>query len=729
MEYRGLTLDPFQQEAIEHVDADRSVLVSAPTGTGKTLIADYIVEKALTENKEVIYTAPIKALSNQKYRDYTRLYGYDKVGLITGDNVINRDAPLRIMTTEILRNMLLSGEELPHLSHVIIDEIHFLDDIERGTVWEEVLIYLPSRVKILGLSATLSNIEEFSDWLAYVRDEEVPVVIENTRHVPLSIYMANRDAGICDIDRYKFMHARWLKLAKRAQVEEERAKKAAGGGGGRRRRGRGRGRSGSGRLRLPGQRETRHWELVKMLGAEFRPILYFAFSRKMCEQFSRELGRKAPDAGFTTDEEKALIKARVDQFDMEFLKVMTTDQENMYLKGIACHHAGLHVGLKAFVEDLYERKLIKVLYCTSTFALGINMPARCVCFQALRKYDGRAVVPLTVRQFMQKAGRAGRRGLDDVGYVVILEEFADFDRDKDAISAYMAGDHEQVRSAFNLSFNSVTNLLERHDRNLDEIREIINKSFLNFHFLQRASRDSQRLEDIRRSLIRDDWDPEAESPPPPPRALVGRAKKYRKLKKSMRRGEGRVFKDFQNKTAILQGIGYLNDDLSFNSGARILKHLQIEEIFSTEIAISGVLDSLEPSLVFAGLCALSNTFSRTVEVRERPRGASAKLAKAMRAIRYSEVVRKCEHAIGVPVTFTPEMIPFGLAWYEGRSLNELMLMIDSANDVSGDLVSAFRRTKDLCTQLRRVYEEDPYMSEKLREIARTVSRDEVEVVG
>ncbi len=473
MEFRGLTLDPFQQQAIEHVDADRSVLVSAPTGTGKTLIADYIVEKALKENKEVIYTAPIKALSNQKYRDYTRLYGYDKVGLITGDNVINRDAPLRIMTTEILRNMLLSGEELPHLSHVIIDEIHFLDDIERGTVWEEVLIYLPRRVKILGLSATLANIEEFSEWLAYVREEEVPTVVENTRHVPLSIYMANRDAGICDIDRYRFMHERWHKLAKRAAVEAEQAKKAAGGGGGGRRRGRGRGRSASGRLRLPGQRETRHFELIKMLGAEFRPILYFAFSRKMCEQFSRELGRKAPDEGFTTDEEKVLIKARVDQFDLEFLKVMTTDQENMYLKGIACHHAGLHVGLKAFVEDLYERKLIKVLYCTSTFALGINMPARTTCFQALRKYDGRGVVPLTVRQFMQKAGRAGRRGIDNVGYVIILEEFWDFERDADAIKTYISGDHEKVRSAFNLSFNSVVNLLDRHSGDLDQIAEII----------------------------------------------------------------------------------------------------------------------------------------------------------------------------------------------------------------------------------------------------------------
>jgi len=727
MDYRGLTLDPFQQEAIEHAQQQRSVLVSAPTGTGKTIIADYIVEQALTEKKDVIYTAPVKALSNQKFRDYCNEHGSDNVGLITGDLVINRDAPLRIMTTEILRNMLLTGENLERLSYVIIDEIHFLDDLERGTVWEEVLIYLPPSVNILGLSATLANIQEFANWLTHVRGQQVEVVISEKRHVPLDIYLANRDAGICDITRYQHLHKRWTDVARKKNAEvrasKERERRSRGG------RGRRRGRGGSKRLTMPGQAETRHWEIVRMLGGDFRPLLYFVFSRKMSEQFAREINRRGPQEGFTSSDEKKQIKERVDQFDANFEKVMTSEQEEMYLRGIAYHHAGLHVGLKGFVEELYERRLIKVLYCTSTFALGINMPARCVCFQALRKYDGRAVVPLTVRQFMQKAGRAGRRGLDDVGYVVILEEFADYDRDKEAISSYMAGDHEQVRSAFNLSFNSVVNLLERHDRNLDEIREIINKSFLNFHFLQRSQRDSQRLQDIRRSLVRDDWDPEAKDSPPPPRALIGRAKKYRKLKKSMRRGEGRVFKDFQNKADILKGVGYLNEDLSFNSGARILKHLQIEEIFSTEIAISGVLDSLEPNMIFAGLCALSNSFSRTVEVRERPRGPSAKLSKALRSIRYSEVVRKCEHAIGVPVTFTPEMIPFGLAWYEGRSLNELMLMIDSANDVSGDLVSAFRRTKDLCTQLRRVYEEDPYMSEKLREIARTVSRDEVEVVG
>jgi len=724
LEFRGLQLDPFQVEAIEHLQADRSVLVSAPTGTGKTIIADWVVAEAMAKGQDVIYTAPIKALSNQKFRDYTRLYPAESVGLITGDLVINRDAQLRIMTTEILRNMLLSGEELPSLKYVIVDEIHFLDDDERGTVWEEVLIYLPARVKIIGLSATLANIQEFADWLTFVRGEEVSVTIEEVRCVPLGIYLANVDAGICDVSRYEFLHRRWTSMAQKAMAEQDktdaRDRRDRGAG---RRRGRG-----PRRLRLPGQRETKHWELVKMLGSNHQPLLYFAFSRKMCEQHAKDLSRRCPDEGFTTDEEKVQLKEAVDKFDAEFIKVMTGEQERMYLNGIGYHHAGLHVALKALTEELYERRLIKVLYCTSTFALGINMPARTVCFQALRKYNGKAVVPLTVRQFMQKAGRAGRRGIDDVGYVVILEEFEDYERDAEFISKYISGDHEKVTSSFNLSFNSVVNLLERHDRDLEAIRGIIDKSFLNFSYVQREQRDRALLADIASSLRSDGWDPASDDSGPPPRHLQARAKKYRKLDKVASQHGDRVYSGLMEKIAILQGVRYLADDLSFNSGARVLQHLQIEEIFSTELVLEGLLDSLEPALIFGALCALSNSFGRTVVVRERPRGEAAKLARSMRQLRFGDTVRNCEAALGVAVTFTPEMIPFGVGWYEGRPLNELMELIESANDISGDLVSAFRRAKDLSMQLRRVYAEDPFMGEKLRDIAKVVSRDEVEVV-
>ncbi len=196
--YRGRTLDRFQREAIDHLLADESVLVCAPTGTGKTLIADRIIEQVLADGGEVIYTAPVKALSNQKFREYSALLGDEKVGLVTGDQVIRRDAPLRIMTTEILRNMLLTREPLADLKVVVFDEIHFLDEPERGTVWEEALIYLPHGIRIVGLSATLSNLESFRAWLCQVRDEEVALVRETERAVPLSVQLVNRDTPPTD---------------------------------------------------------------------------------------------------------------------------------------------------------------------------------------------------------------------------------------------------------------------------------------------------------------------------------------------------------------------------------------------------------------------------------------------------------------------------------------------------------------------------------------------------
>ena len=201
--YRGLQLDGFQRQAIEHLQAGRSVLVAAPTGTGKTLVADWIVEEAMKQDKYVVYTAPIKALSNQKYRDYCALYGEENVGLVTGDLVIRRDAPCKVMTTEILRNMLLCNDNIDNLMAVIVDEIHFLDDPSRGTTWEEMLIYLPHHVQIVGLSATLQNLKEFANWLSHVRKSPVPIVEERQQVVPLSYHIACKQINLVDVERAK----------------------------------------------------------------------------------------------------------------------------------------------------------------------------------------------------------------------------------------------------------------------------------------------------------------------------------------------------------------------------------------------------------------------------------------------------------------------------------------------------------------------------------------------
>ncbi|MFP4598978.1 MAG: DEAD/DEAH box helicase, partial [Persicimonas sp.] len=307
MEYRGLTLDPFQEESIDYIEDGHSVLVAAPTGTGKTLVADYLIEHILADGGEVIYTAPVKALSNQKYREYTAQFGRDNVGLVTGDLVINRDAPVRIMTTEILRNMLLEGghggivadvedadqpdeaeraeieetaspsdthlPEIDRLQAVIVDEIHFLDDPSRGTVWEELLIYLPTRIRILGLSATASNLEEMAAWLTEIRETDVKVVREDQRAVPLKMYMASLETDIVPIERYKQLYKSW-------------SGGRGGGRGGRKRGGRGRSRGAKRRGKT-----TRHHHVFDMMDDERFPALYFIFSRKLVEQLAEGLAR------------------------------------------------------------------------------------------------------------------------------------------------------------------------------------------------------------------------------------------------------------------------------------------------------------------------------------------------------------------------------------------------------------------------------------------------------
>ncbi len=690
MEYRGLTLDPFQEQAIRALDEGRSVLVSAPTGTGKTLIADWLVERALAEGKQVIYTAPIKALSNQKYRDYCRLHGEDRVGLVTGDLVIRRDAPCLVMTTEILRNMLLAGEPLRDLRGVIIDEIHFLDDRERGTTWEEVLIYLPSRVQIVGLSATLSNLRQFASWLEFVRQGPIDVVTESRRAVPLTFHYMSVDTGLVDPEEYERI---WRRKGRGRWREDSGPR-------------RGRGRRG-GRRRPP--RRTGHLDVFEALAErDLLPYLYFVFSRRDTEALARALGRHVRGS-LLDDGDQARIEARLDEAAAALGPVLDPELRALYGKGIAFHHAGLHVSLKALVESLYEERLIHALYCTSTFALGINMPARSACFDGLMKYDGRAFSPLSTRGFMQKAGRAGRRGLDDAGHVVIRMDLSEYGELKPLLARYARGAYEPVRSSFSLSFNSIVNLLGRYD--LERAKEVVSKSFLNWFLTHRAQRQRDRADTL---------------------AGEARSKAERREANRMRRraqsAEGRCWADFERRLQFLVDYGYLGEDLSFHAGARVLRHLQISEILVTELVLSGEIEGMPAEDLFGILCSVTNELPRRVGRNHRPTRRDKALAALVRDIRRLDVVLEAEQITGVHQDFDPDLIPLGRAWARGESLLDILQMIHSDTDVSGDLVTGFRRAKDLAGQLRDVYAEVPDMRDTLTELIRKVRRDEVEVV-
>jgi ATP-dependent RNA helicase HelY len=697
MELFGLRLDPFQEQAIRSLEQGRSVLVSAPTGTGKTLVADWVVKTALDRGREVVYTAPIKALSNQKFRDYVKLFGEEKVGLVTGDLVIRRDAPCRVMTTEILRNMLLSGEKLDRLDAVVIDEIHFLDDRERGTTWEEVLIYLDKAVQIVGLSATISNLDDFGAWLRSVRGEALDVIVEERRTVPLRFLVASRRGGLmepAEMDRQarKLQHEgarqpgggggeRFDRGGRRPQRGGKRSfqeQRSQGGQGGR-----GRDRQGD-RGHVP--RPTRHSEVFALLEPDNLPYLYFVFSRKNAELYAKglvqHLHRPLLDMG-----ERREMEARLDDFQMKHQGVLDDTLSELYRDGIAFHHAGLHVLLKALVEELYEARLIKVLYCTSTFALGINMPARAAVFDSLQRYDGQKLIWLPTREFMQMAGRAGRRGMDESGLVIVRTDPEEFETLGPVLQRHLLGKYEPVRSSFSLSFNSVVNLLARHPH--AKIREIVEKSFLSFHRARKSAERSQR---------RGKKDP----------------------------GSTQTWDEFQEKIRFLQDWGYIAEDGTFLAGALALQHMQIQEIFVTEVFLAGLFEGLDSATLFGVFTAMC---------MELPRGAFTRLGREFKGlgrsidrVRHSDMVVSAEQLTRVQVVWDPILIGFGKLWADGRPLNEILLNLQCPTDISGDLVGAFRRAKDLAGQLMGVWADDPSRIAMLRALIRSVSRDEVEVV-
>ncbi len=671
----GFALDRFQQEAIAALAAGRSVLVCAPTGTGKTVIADWIVDEALRTGRRVVYTAPVKALSNQKYRGWAAHYGVDRVGLITGDLVIRRDAPLLVMTTEILRNMLLQDDAPADLLAVVLDEIHFLDDRERGTVWEEVLIYLPKEVRVVGLSATLSNVSDFATWLSSVRGEQVAVVTETERAVPLKVSYCSRETGLVDPDIF----------ANRIRSH------SSGSSGSDRGRGRGRGHS----------RGTSHIDVIAALDdRDLLPCLYFSFSRRDCEGLARALARRPPNF-WLTDEEVAAVDAAM--ADPDVADVVDQNLAETLRLGIAWHHAGLHVRLKQLVEQLYERRLIRVLYCTSTFALGVNMPARSVVFHGLFKFDGRAVAPLTTRQFMQKAGRAGRRGLDDVGHVVVRIDADEWDRVAPVLERLRQARPEPVRSGFNLSFSSVTRLLQRHG--FERAREVVDRSFLAWHLGRKAAADTAAAR------------------------LAARPKDQKRLEHRATESVDRCWNEFQEKVHFLRGIGYLDEEFAFNAGANVLLHLQMSEILVAELFLQGLLDELPPHVLFGLCCALVSDLPRNAHRRSRTTREEKQLAGRIRAIVETPAVEEAARLTNTPTTFDPNLIPFGVGWARGVPLAALMEDLECETDVSGDIVGAFRRAKDLVGQLARVWEHDPSRRDEMRALMRTVDRDEVEVIA
>lgn len=711
--YRGLELDGFQRQAIEYLQAGHSVLVAAPTGTGKTLVADWIVEEAMRLNKSVIYTAPIKALSNQKYRDYCDLYGEQNVGLVTGDLVIRRDAPCKVMTTEILRNMLLCEDSVEDLMAVIVDEIHFLDDPDRGTTWEEMLIYLPEHVQIVGLSATLQNLSEFSDWLSHVRKRPVPVVEERKRAVPLTYSVATKQTGLVGVDKAKsLLQGKKKRKEKDTFHKGKKGKKGKGGQFG-----------GKGRRKKFDRNATTHIDVFKMMRSQKQwPYLYFTFSRAKTENLSYALKHWLHKT-LLSEEEQERMQTVVDRF-MKMPggeEALSEHVLELLQYGVAFHHAGVHVLIKHLVETLYEQRLIKALYCTGTFALGINMPAKATVFDSLERYDGSGMIPLPTREFMQMAGRAGRRGLDKTGLVVMRmndDEYMDF---YGQIKGYLSASYEPVDSRFSLSFNSVVNLLHRNPK--DRIRELVEMSFLSWRRQLQAQRErdeAERLEDQLNQLI------ELHSP----------HKTQKKTRKEINRRvhraqnmENQTWAEFESRVNFLKRHRYIGEDGSFYAGANILMCFQIQEVFVTELFMLGLLEGLTDGQLFGLFCGLVVELPRNVHIFRKPNRQMRELMRDVRLVFISDIVREAARLTQQQLVWEPQMLYIGEAWAEGKSLTEIQQMFSCPTDITGMLIGAFRRAKDLLSQLRGAYADMPDQYAQYTALMQAVSRDEVEVVA
>ncbi|MEW6044863.1 MAG: DEAD/DEAH box helicase [Bacillota bacterium] len=689
--YRGFRLDPFQQEAIASVEAGVSTLVAAPTGTGKTLVADYLIERTFARGQRVVYTAPIKALSNQKFKEFKRLLGPDAVGILTGDVVINPDAAVTIMTTEVFRNLLhLEARRLDGVTWVIFDEIHYIDDPERGSVWEESLLFLPPAIQFLGLSATIPNARQLADWLEAVQGRKVHVVVSYDRAVPLEHHLYEPTLGFTTRARL-VRHAR--KLEARGGYWPK----------GRRIEGYGH------RLHYP---PVDPLALLDRAGPDRLPALFFFFSRRVAEYHAREL---AAIRDYLTASGRQEVRRVVAEVLAPYPESAARRVEHllpMWERGVGFHHAGMLPAVKDVVEELFERRLLYVLFCTETFAVGVNFPCRTVFFGSLRKYDGIEYRPITNREYFQMAGRAGRRGIDERGYVYAAVDLNEIDAQ--AVPSLDEADVEPLRSQFVLSYNTVLNLLSRFDA--DEAREVIRRNFAAFQARVTRERLEREIAGLQHRVAQLSERGPARVIRKARRALLGLRERL-----AAQPGPEQFAQEFDRRRRVLEDLDYLRDGAELTSRGEMARHVHVQELLVTELLAEGFLRSLAPAELLALSVAVDYEPRRSEHVPRHVPFAMEPVYRALRAITGAELRR-----LGyTTVRFGPHLAPAVVAWANGHSLDECLRLSEVDE---GDFVFAVRRGIDLLRQIRTAAEGDPFLEAAVGEAIRAADRDEVAVV-
>ncbi|HTF87989.1 MAG TPA: DEAD/DEAH box helicase [Planctomycetota bacterium] len=660
--WRGLTLSDFQVQALDAVAAGKNVLVGAPTGAGKTLVAEYAIEDAILRKRRCIYTSPIKALSNQKYRDF-RDDPRVEVGLMTGDVTLNPSAQVLIMTTEILRNAILENpRQLSDVEYVVFDEVHFLDDAERGTVWEESLIFAPASVRFICLSATVANIHELGKWIREIRSQPLEVIESHWRPVPLTHRLWNPRTGVFDLSDIPAMRRKALAFGSEAAHGARRGRPD--------RRGRDQGRP----PRALQPDPDRLLDELEQVGA--LPALVFSFSRKDCERHARRNGGREL---LTREDRERMAKLQAELVLLFRLPETTLDGEIMSLarRGIGYHHAGMLPIDKELVERMFTSGLLKLLFTTETFALGINMPARSVVFNSLRKFDGVSVDWLRTREYMQMAGRAGRQGIDREGLVFsVLDDTALTEAPLERI---LSGTPESVMSRFKLSYSTILHLLVSLGR--ERLFEAWEKSF--HHFQHRAGTEKAQL-------------------------------KLRAQQRAL----------LEAHLEFLAENNYIDKQDQLTPKGKVARVLNGYEIQLTELLFRGALENLPPravAMIFAALV-----------YEERRRGGGPYLPHKMFGALRKQVdlilrsLVQSELRVGIPEPMKVAdwgLSPAVLAWCEGATMEDLA---DLTEVLPGDVVRTLRMALQFVRQVRRAIDPSWDLVETLDNALAMVNRDEMD---
>ncbi len=628
-------LDKFQEDAINYAREGYSVIVSAPTGAGKTLIAEYIIEECIRNQKGVVYTAPIKALSNQKFRDFSKNYS-EKVGILTGDVSLNPAAPLIIMTTEIFRNALLtSPDRFKDIDWVIFDEIHYLDDIERGTVWEEAIILLPQHMRILALSATIPNIDEFVNWMNSLHHIPVKKVEEKRRPVPLHFRFQCENKIFDNI-----------KELKKSRILKKRGR-----------------RNDSYYVVKPNKLAP----LISHLQQEDKlPCIYFSFSRRKCEILAEE----TYDFDFLNSEERrkitSLFKELVSRFNL------SGSEHINYLypfirKGIAYHHAGLLPTLKEIIERLFSTGLIKMIFTTETFALGINMPARTVIFDALYKYYGHSHRYLKTRDFYQMAGRAGRRGIDREGFVYmrINPHYIDLH----TLEEIIYGEYEPIKSQLHSCYATIINLYKIMG---ERLYEIYPKSF---HFQQANHIEKRDAMNI-----------------------------------------------LKNKVALLKYMRYILED-GISAKAELASKVYSFELQIGELFSSGLLEELNEIELFITICALVYEPRRGERKPKLTKKAKRYRRQLNTLVKSIQRIEKRFHIWPPSKKFHFHLVEAARAWYQGDEFSRIQRLCYSDE---GEIVRYFRMAIQVLREMQTSNVISSSMKSKISACIKRINRDVVD---